>query len=114
MPNYAMHYDSAGHPPDASSPLASDDLPRRFVLHQNYPNPFNGSTTIQFDLTRPSKVVLKIFNVLGQEVGELVNERIPAGSHRISWTATNLPSGIYLCRMETEGFSQVRKLLLLR
>jgi len=96
----------------------SDDgapgLPKDFALAQNYPNPFNPTTTIRYDLPQSGQVRLTIFNLLGQEVARLADGRQVAGSHTISWDAADLPSGIYLCRMEAEGFTQTRKLMLLK
>lgn len=113
--NYPMHYDSTGHPPDASTPVVSDKLPERFVLHQNYPNPFNPLTTIQFDLIRRTKATLKIYNILGQEVFTLFNnDPLSPGVHQINFDGSNLPSGIYIYRLETPDFSSSRKMVLLK
>jgi len=85
-----------------------------FILYQNYPNPFNPSTTIEFDLSSKSMVTLKIFNVLGEEVSTLVSEWLPAGSYSYEWDASNLPSGVYLYLLETAGFVETRKMVLIR
>jgi len=115
MPNYPMHYDSTGHPPDASTPAFSENLPQRFALHQNYPNPFNATTIFQFDLSRSSKVTLKIYNILGQEVLTLLSDSpLKAGTHKISMNASQLPSGIYIYRLQTMAASVSRKMLLLK
>ncbi|MBU1936708.1 T9SS type A sorting domain-containing protein, partial [bacterium] len=113
--NYPMHYDSTGHPPDASAPAVSDNLPEQFVLHQNYPNPFNPSTIIQFDLIQRTNITLKIYNILGQEVLTLLNTTpLSPGVHRIHFDGSNLPSGIYIYRLETPNFSSSRKMVLLK
>ncbi len=113
--NYPMHIDSTGHPPDASAPVVSKNLPEQFVLHQNYPNPFNPTTTIQFDLTRRTDVTLKIYNILGQEVFTLLNAVLLApGVHRVTFDGSNIPSGIYIYRLETPDFSSSRKMVLLK
>jgi hypothetical protein len=89
-------------------------VPTKYALYQNFPNPFNSTTMIRFDIMVPGKVTLKVFNVLGQEVATLVDGPYSAGSHLISWNAEPFPSGIYFCRMETESFVEVKKLLLLK
>ena len=94
-----------------------DDQPVRptaFRLEQNYPNPFNTGTVISFHLSRRSHVSLRIFDISGRQVDRLADGEFPAGEHRCSFQAGELPSGIYLCRLETEGGSQSRKLVLLR
>jgi hypothetical protein len=94
-------------------------LPGSMTLGQNYPNPFNPSTVIAFDLSRPTRAVVTIYNLLGQEVVRLTDRAYPAGTHRVSWngmTSGGVPasSGIYLCRLSTADGSQTRKMLLLR
>ncbi|MEK7671694.1 MAG: T9SS type A sorting domain-containing protein, partial [Bacteroidota bacterium] len=88
--------------------------PISFALHQNYPNPFNPSTTISYDLPRESVVTLKVFNLLGEEVRTLVNQRKEAGRHLVNFDAEGLPSGVYLYRLQTETSTLSRKMLLLR
>lgn len=90
------------------------DLPARFSLDQNYPNPFNPSTTIEFALPHSGLATLKIFNLLGEQVAMLVNEARPAGTYRIGWNAGNLPSGVYLYRLQAGEFTETKKLILLR
>ena len=79
-----------------------------------YPNPFNSQTTIQFGLQDDGYVRLEIFNVLGQEVANLVDGDLKAGSHRYSWNATDAASGIYFYRLEMNGQMQQNKLILLK
>ncbi len=88
-----------------------------FILHQNYPNPFNPSTIINFSLAVNSKVSLKIFDVLGQEVANLVNTNLVAGSHNVDFNASLLNSGVYFYRIEATGidgtnFTNVKKMIL--
>ena len=89
-------------------------IPDRITLEPCYPNPFNPTTTIRYDVAVPSRVQLTVYNLLGQEVARLVDSRQLAGFHTITWNATGFPSGIYLCRMEAEGFMQTRKLVLMK
>jgi hypothetical protein len=90
---------------------------KEFTLSQNYPNPFNPSTTINFSLAVDSKVSLKIFDVLGQEVATLINGQMAAGSQKVSFDASSLNSGVYFYRIDASGidgqkFSSVKKMIL--
>ncbi len=92
-------------------------VPLEFALDQNYPNPFNPSTTINFRLATDSKVSLKIFNVLGQEVETLINGNQAAGSHQVEFDASLLNSGVYFYRLEANSsggnkFVDVKKMIL--
>lgn len=91
--------------------LAAKYLP--FGLEQNYPNPFNRTTIIQYSLKVNSSVLLKVFNLAGQEIETLVNEAKQAGEYEIMWNAGNLPGGIYFYQMQIGLHSQTRKLVLL-
>lgn len=98
---------------------SSDNLPQRFALHANYPNPFNPTTLIKYDLPRSTEVRLTIMDVLGQVVRTLVAEKQADGSHAVLWDGkdehgTPKASGVYLYRLYTPEFSQLRKLMLLR
>lgn len=89
-------------------------LPKKFQLYQNYPNPFNPNTTIEFDLPKTSNVTLKIFNILGEEVATLVSDKLTAGSYTYEWDASNMASGVYLYKLEAEGFVQTKKMILMK
>jgi hypothetical protein len=89
-------------------------IAKDFYLEQNYPNPFNPSTSIAFALAQAGSVKLQIFNALGQKVATLVNGKMPAGPHSITWDARNVPSGLYFYKLEAGAFSQTRKMVLLR
>ena len=90
------------------------DLPSKFVLQQNYPNPFNPSTTIRYEIPKSSFVILSIFDLLGREITTLINQVQNAGYHEVTFNAANLSSGIYIYRIQTDGTSQVRKMVLLK
>lgn len=114
-----VYFGNAGGVPVGIESNGADRIPFRFGLHQNYPNPFNPTTIIQYDLPKDSKVVLKIYNVLGQEVRALVHERQSAGSKAIVWdgkdnTGHSVSSGIYIYRLQAGTFVQSRKMTLLR
>ncbi len=88
--------------------------PENFILSQNYPNPFNPNTTIQFSLPEQSFVKLEIFNTLGEKVTTLISEELNAGVYKYEWNAPNLPSGVYLYKMQTTNFSTSKKMILLK
>jgi hypothetical protein len=85
-----------------------------FNLSNNYPNPFNPSTNISYTIPERGNVSLKIFDLLGGEVAQLVNGEIEAGSYNVSFNAANLPSGIYFYRLQAGDFVQTRKMILLK
>ncbi len=89
-------------------------LPGNFELEQNYPNPFNPTTIISFSIPVGGNVSLKIINVIGQEVAELVNENLSAGSYSFQWDATNQTSGVYFYKLITDSYSEVKKMVLLK
>ncbi|MEA1986289.1 MAG: T9SS type A sorting domain-containing protein, partial [Candidatus Marinimicrobia bacterium] len=95
--------------------ILGNQIPKEFSLKQNYPNPFNTKTTISYQLPKSSNVQLAIYNVLGQKVKMLVNEKQDAGAYQIVLNGSNLASGIYFYRLQTDqGFSKTRKLVLLK
>lgn len=89
-------------------------IPQSFMLYPNSPNPFNPSTTITYDLPSRSFVSLKIYNTLGQEVAILVNEMQAAGRYHVDFGANNLASGAYFCRLTTDLYNGLQKMLLLK
>ncbi|MDZ7369811.1 MAG: T9SS type A sorting domain-containing protein [candidate division KSB1 bacterium] len=90
------------------------EIPKEYDLYANYPNPFNPSTVIEFALPQTDFVKLTIHNLLGQQIATLVEGRLEAGVHTVSWEALNLPSGIYYYSLQTSGKTLVRKMTLLR
>ena len=93
--------------------------PAEFSLDQNYPNPFNPSTKITFSLAADSKVSLKVFDVIGQEVASLINQDLSAGVHNYTFNATGINSGVYFYRIEATGvngteFVDVKKMILVK
>ena len=89
-------------------------IPDEFALKQNYPNPFNPSTVIAFDLDEPGQVELKIFNSIGREVATLVNNRMTAGRHEVTFNASGLASGVYYYRIAFNKKIAQRKMLLVK
>jgi hypothetical protein len=89
-----------------------DNLKMLYMLEQNYPNPFNSATTISYSISEKDKVTIKVFDILGREVAELVNEQKEAGTHTIKFDASNLTSGIYFYQIKAGKYSETRKLIL--
>ena len=88
--------------------------PFTFKLGQNYPNPFNPSTTIKYSIPTQSKVVIKIYDILGKEVTTLVDEYKPAGRYETKFNTYNLPSGVYFYQLKAGDFIETKKMVLLR
>jgi hypothetical protein len=94
-------------------------LPTGFSLAQNYPNPFNSSTTISFDVPVVSHVSLRVYNILGEHVTTLVNRMAQIGTYRVSWDGRDqggspVASGVYIYKLETETFTESRKMMLIK
>ncbi len=90
-----------------------DQIPNDYSLSQNYPNPFNPTTKIKFYLKQSAKVKLDIYNILGQQVAELINQELPSGFHEVEFNASGLASGIYIYRINAGNkFTSVKKMIL--
>jgi hypothetical protein len=96
---------STGHAPQGKS---------CFSLGQNYPNPFNPNTILSFSLERRAAVTLTVHNGMGQAVSTVLSRDLEAGIHQVVWNAGDLCGGVYFCRLQAGGFSETRKLLLVR
>jgi hypothetical protein len=90
----------------------TEELPVAYSLDQNYPNPFNPTTNISFNIPKEGFTRLNVYNILGQKIISLVNENLKAGNYVYSFDASKLSSGVYLYRLESNNFSQTRKMLL--
>jgi hypothetical protein len=88
--------------------------PEEFVLYQNYPNPFNPTTKLSFVISHSSFITLKVYDVLGHEVQTLIDEYKNPGGYKVTFDASGLPSGIYYYRLESAGFSETKKMILLK
>ena len=86
-------------------------LPTEFKLHDNYPNPFNPATVIKYDLPKSSHVKITVYDILGKEVGILVNQDKTAGFYEIKWDARNYASGAYFYKMETDSYTEIKKMM---
>jgi hypothetical protein len=100
--------------PNAISEEFYSAIPKKFSLNQNYPNPFNPSTTIEFALPKGEFVDLSVYNTLGQKVVTLVNGNRDAGKYSVQFDATDLASGWYIYRLQTESNVMTRKMLLIK
>jgi photosystem II stability/assembly factor-like uncharacterized protein len=87
---------------------------RAYSLSQNYPNPFNPSTIINYQIPKAGFVTLKVYDILGREVAELVNKEKVAGSYKVNFNAENLSSGIYFYQLKTKEFSETKKMMLIK
>lgn len=92
----------------------TNSIPSEFGLMQNYPNPFNPTTTIQYNLPSAGVVKIKIYNIQGREITTLLNEFKNAGSYSINFDGTNFSSGVYYYRIESNEFSQTKRMLLIK
>ncbi|MDZ4712547.1 MAG: choice-of-anchor J domain-containing protein [bacterium] len=90
------------------------NIPEKFSLAQNYPNPFNPSTKINFDLAKSTNVKLTVFNSLGQKVADIFEGFKPAGSYKADFNGSSLSSGIYFYRLETDFFTETKKMQLVK
>jgi hypothetical protein len=94
--------------------IQQSEIPSDYSLEQNYPNPFNPSTLINFSIPENGMVTLKVFNILGQEVAELVNDVKTAGNYEVSFDASSLTSGMYIYTIQSGNFSASKKMMLVK
>ncbi len=97
-----------------SAVIINKNTPDKYLLDQNYPNPFNPTTKIEFQIVKSGFVSLKVFNVLGNEVATLVNGKKQSGTYDVNFDGSNYPSGIYFYRFESNGYVDVKKMVLLK
>ena len=88
--------------------------PNTFSLDQNYPNPFNPTTKIKYSIPSASRTTLKVYDILGMEVATLVNSEKPAGTYEVTFNAALLSSGVYFYKLQSGGFLQTRKMIILK
>jgi hypothetical protein len=93
---------------------AIQPVPYLFELSQNYPNPFNSSTSIKYAINHQAHVSLSIYDILGRNIADLVDCNQTAGRYAINWKAGNIPTGIYLLRINVDSYSQTRKMVLVK
>jgi hypothetical protein len=91
-----------------------NEIPSKYELAQNYPNPFNPTTKINFAIPKQGMVTLKVYDVLGREVANLVNEVKTAGNYIVDFDASALSSGVYFYKLDVNGFSDVKRMMLIK
>ncbi len=109
--------DEARFPPFLPSPVGIENqhtIAEKFTLSQNYPNPFNPVTTINYSLPKISRVSLKIFDISGRLVRTLIDSKQGRGSYKVEFDGINLASGVYFYKIETEGFIDTKKMILVK
>ncbi|MGH2574768.1 MAG: T9SS type A sorting domain-containing protein, partial [Ignavibacteria bacterium] len=92
----------------------SNEIPKDYYLYQNYPNPFNPATYIRFDIPKAGFVKLTVYDISGKEVSVLVFQNLQAGKHTVDFSGDNLSSGIYFYKIETQDFTSIRKMIVLK
>ncbi|MBE2217581.1 MAG: T9SS type A sorting domain-containing protein [Ignavibacteria bacterium] len=90
------------------------NIPYRYELYQNYPNPFNPATTIKYDLPEATNVKLTVYDLLGREAAVLTNGMQPAGYYEVNLDASALASGVYFYKLETPGFTSIKKMVIIK
>jgi hypothetical protein len=102
------------------NPVSVNEIPdlkmflNDFLLFQNYPNPFNNSTKIRYYVPASEMVKIKIYDLTGQEIEEIVNEEQRAGLYEVEFNGNNLPSGVYFYKLISGSFEQSKKMILLK
>lgn len=110
---YFLQFNSEGYITKVERDI-NETVPTSFSLFQNYPNPFNPATKIEFSITKNEKTTLKVYDVLGREVAELLNEELNPGKYKVSFNAEELSSGIYFYKLRSGNNVQVKKMMLLK
>ena len=92
----------------------SNEIPVRFAMYQNYPNPFNPVTKIKFDIPKSGNTKIIIYDALGRQVTELINQHLNPGKYEADWDASNFPSGVYFYKLNSEFYSETKKMVLIK
>jgi plastocyanin len=92
----------------------NSEVPEEYNLYQNYPNPFNPSTQIKFDIPRTAFTRVTVYDIIGNELVNLVNENLQAGRYTVTWDAANYPSGVYLYKIVSGGYTVTKKMMLIK
>ncbi len=109
-----VYFDNESWPPVSVEDDLLSQNPTEFNLFQNYPNPFNPSTKIKFSVPDVSFVNIKVFNSIGEQVANLLNEELGRGTYEANFNAINLPSGIYFYRLQAGSFVETKKMILMK
>ncbi len=100
--------------PPSGIETENSEIPEEYHLSQNYPNPFNPSTEIEFKVPEASLITLRVFDLLGKEITTLVNEQMQAGVYKVTFEASNLPSGVYFYTLQANNYISTNKMVLLK
>jgi hypothetical protein len=111
---YADGFYKLRSPSGGTNSIAQTDIPALFELDQNYPNPFNPTTLIRFSVPQRSRYSLKIFDILGREIAQLLDQELDAGVHEVQFDATRYSSGVYFYQLQAGAAVLTRKLVLLK
>ena len=109
-----VYFDNESWPPVGIEDDLLSQNPTEFNLFQNYPNPFNPSTKIKFSVPDESFVNIKVFNSIGEQIANLLNEELGRGTYEANFNAINLPSGIYFYRLQAGNFVETKKMILMK
>jgi len=112
MPDLGAQEHVLGSPTDI--PQIREKQPGICTLHQNYPNPFNPTTTIEFALPQSEFTTVKVYNILGKEVANIVSAKLQQGKHTYTFDGSHLASGLYYCQLVAGHYHEVRKMLLVK
>jgi hypothetical protein len=110
---YDFYLVKTGPEPQGSEPVRVN-VPEQYILYPNFPNPFNANTQIVYELPKAGQISLNVFNLLGEEVTNLVDGMQTAGRHTVEFDGSGLASGVYLYRLQAEGFVQAKKMVLIK
>lgn len=94
--------------------LISGEIPKDYKLYNNYPNPFNSQTRIKFQIPKDGAVKLRIYDVSGKEIGELINDNLRTGVYEVNWNSGRLASGVYFYSIEADGYRDVKRAVVLK
>lgn len=97
-----------------TSTTINHEVINNYSLNQNYPNPFNPTTTISFSISKSTFVELKVYDLNGKELRTLINKFKPQGSYGIKFDGQNIPSGVYYYKLDTEDFTEIKKMVLIK
>jgi hypothetical protein len=113
-PHVPRHINQIPQPIPITVTLDNHPYPQLFALRQNYPNPFNPVTTIRYELPEDTRVTVVIFDMLGEEIENLIDDVESKGFHETLWQPKNKPTGVYYCRIRANNFTDTKKMLYIR
>jgi hypothetical protein len=109
---HQRYKEASGHPVTIRN--ISSGIPGGYKLYQNFPNPFNPATRIRFSIPVSSEIQLEVYNTLGRKISTLASGKYNAGIYEVSFGTTDLPSGVYICRLSSGKFAETSKMILIK